>query len=82
MGLSISADCDMAISWRDSFPSRRLSNMLLGSFNVVVLFFSLLGEVDCCYNLMTLHITNHFLGSCSVSIVFRAMMSLRSRSSV
>ena len=39
----------MAISWRDTFPSRRLSNMmttppqrvLLGSFKVVLLFFSL-----------------------------------------
>jgi hypothetical protein len=24
---------------------------------------TLLGEVDCCYNLMTFHIPNHFLGS-------------------
>ena len=71
MGLSISADYYMDISWRDSFPSRRLSNMmttppqrvLLGSFNVVLLFSTLLGVVGCCYNLMALHIPNNFLGS-------------------
>ena len=58
MELSMSADCDMAISWRDSFHSRRLSNMtktppqrvLLGSFNVMLLFFSFC--MVCCYNLM------------------------------
>ena len=28
-----------------------------------LILFTLLSKVDCCYNLMTLHIPNHFLGS-------------------
>ena len=49
LDMAVHIDRNMAISWKDSFPSRRLSNMmttppqwvLLGSFNVVLLFFSL-----------------------------------------
>ena len=35
-----------------------------------LILLTLLGEVDCCYNLMTLHIPNHFLGFCRVHPLF------------
>ena len=65
MGLSISADCDMAISWRDSFRFRRLSNddnttptSVAGQFQCgALILLTLLGEVDCCYNFMTSYLT-------------------------
>ena len=71
MGLSISADCDMAISWRllplqetvkhddNTIPTGVAGQLQCGA----LILLTLLGEVDCCYNLMTLHIANNFLGS-------------------
>jgi hypothetical protein len=48
--------------------------------NGALILLTLLDKVDCCYNLMTIHIPNHFLGSVVECIhCFQAMMTLRSR---
>ena len=71
------ADCDIGRLWYGHFLERLLplqetakhddnttstgvaGQLQCGAFILLTLH----GEVDCCYNLMTLHIPNHFLGS-------------------
>ena len=69
MGLYISTDCDIQETVKHDYNTTPAG--VAGQLQCGALFLlTLLGEVDCCCNLMTLHIPNHVLGSPEVYPLF------------